>query len=197
MFQSTLPRGERHVPIVDVSGMSSVSIHAPAGGATLNLFFITPIISRFNPRSRGGSDRVLTLAHTYILSFNPRSRGGSDVYQCLGSGFLRKFQSTLPRGERPKSSSIQLGSICFNPRSRGGSDLSELKEEYFVIKFQSTLPRGERRIVSQLFWPIDVSIHAPAGGATTGSLEIAEQNLCFNPRSRGGSDCVLLFYGIL
>ena len=56
-----------------------------------------------------------------------------------------KFQSTLPRGERHKASEL------LNARA----------------EFQSTLPRGERlkrkfkRVIV-----INVSIHAPAWGAT-------------------------------
>ncbi|KAF1079585.1 MAG: hypothetical protein GQF41_4143 [Candidatus Rifleibacterium amylolyticum] len=75
-FQSTRPRGARHgyrrlVP------PATVSIHAPAGGAT-------DIVSRpkkdlcFNPRARGGRDLAVTFL-TLVLS----------------------FQSTRPRGARP------------------------------------------------------------------------------------------------
>ena len=55
--------------------------------------------------------------------------------------------------------------------------------------FQSTLPRGERRPM-----PFDpaihpqVSIHAPARGATRHHNLQSLQYLCFNPRSRAGSD---------
>ena len=35
-----------------------ISIHAPAGGATLQGMSITAIAEHFNPRSRGGSDNT-------------------------------------------------------------------------------------------------------------------------------------------
>ena len=63
--------------------------------------------------------------------------------------------------------SLPSGTIDFNPRSREGSD-----EEYKMLvgvsqKFQSTLPRRERQKVytfkQRMF---DISIHAPAKGAT-------------------------------
>ena len=57
-----------------------------------------------------------------------------------------RFQSTLPRGERP---------ILFL-----GSDPA--------WRFQSTLPRGERRSLSgKEFSKYTISIHAPARGATS------------------------------
>ena len=56
----------------------------------------------------------------------------------------------------------------FNPRSREGSDgkLSSIKNT--VSEFQSTLPRGERLIGGDGRVGYDeISIHAPARGATT------------------------------
>ena len=56
----------------------------------------------------------------------------------------RRFQSTLPRGERP---------------------LSTL-QDVVNFAFQSTLPRGERLSDISVGLQIDISIHAPARGAT-------------------------------
>ncbi len=79
----------------------------------------------------------------------------------------RSFQSTLPRGERPKAEACVLEEILrfnprsrggsdvavryrpapqvgFNPRSRGGSDNGEQPRKALSDLFQSTLPRGER-----------------------------------------------------
>ena len=78
-FQSTPPRGERPGRRVRSRHVSSVSIHAPAWGAT--------------PRNKAG--------RSCAVSFNPRPRVGSDTQ---GTGVLPthggKFQSTPPRGER-------------------------------------------------------------------------------------------------
>ena len=78
--------------------------------------------------------------------FNPRSREGSDdiLYevQIIGSVV---FQSTLPRGERLVASSVVSTRLAF----------------------QSTLPRGERHHGWGTATPnIQISIHAPARGAT-------------------------------
>ena len=80
----------------------------------------------------------------------------------------------------------------FNPRSREGSD--RCRSWWFERKeqFQSTLPRRERRRKpKQGTNHVNISIHAPAKGATIygkwGRVDLAD----FNPRSREGSDCPL------
>ena len=80
LFQSTLPRGERLILILILYPIVTISIHAPARGATHH------VIYDFH-------------RHTY---FNPRSREGSDRYTCTGKVCVLSFQSTLPRGERLK-----------------------------------------------------------------------------------------------
>ena len=78
-FQSTLPRGERTIAAGPRHQPEWVSIHAPAGGATGFCGTRGRVITSFNPRSRGGSDRQRTTRMPIrILA----------------------FQSTLPRGER-------------------------------------------------------------------------------------------------
>ena len=100
--------------------------------------------------------------------FNPRSRAGSDRKQLLDGGELLRFQSTLPRGERPPTSRRKRGMFgfqstlprgerpdtieasfqnlsSFNPRSRAGSDDLTKIHLVFTGWFQSTLPRGERQ----------------------------------------------------
>jgi len=59
--------------------------------------------------------------------------------------------------------------ISFNPRSRGGSDTQTESPARPAKPFQSTLPRGERHSSIRVSHPrMVVSIHAPAGGATSG-----------------------------
>ena len=101
------------------------------------------------------------------------------------------FQSTLPHGERREAVMTANAAIAM---------------------FQSTLPHGERRFRSiRLCTFPDVSIHAPARGATTPlkptisttaavsihapargatpkQFPFCLHYLCFNPRSRTGSD---------
>jgi len=120
-FQSTLPRGERHLP-----------------------FFIIPPVHSFNPRSRAGSDISPSSSfHLSIVSIHAPARGATATRnrearptrfqstlprgerqitdQTVKAG--KMFQSTLPRGERHKACFAAASDKCFNPRSRAGSDL--------------------------------------------------------------------------
>ena len=58
--------------------VSTISIHAPAKGATHFLGQQSVEKIDFNPRSREGSDVVDPLVICYFVHFNPRSREGSD-----------------------------------------------------------------------------------------------------------------------
>ena len=152
---------------------SSISIHAPARGATWMALSTGHGSSNFNPRSREGSDHAISAISQTIPYFNPRSREGSDKSWKTGQRGLNRisihapargatekrphrfdrlrisihapargatlplkmlrhsfrFQSTLPRGERP----------------------DELLIMDFIEQFQSTLPRGERHCCNSLF----------------------------------------------
>ena len=152
---------------VSVTVVTPISIHAPARGATGNLRSTGDSGKHFNPRSREGSDRHQSVEADLYAHFNPRSREGSDDDGRHISNLQRKFQSTLPRGERRrlrlrehgrKSISIHapargatfchllalLNTRNFNPRSREGSDGPSDVTLLTVPVFQSTLPRGER-----------------------------------------------------
>ena len=146
----------------------AISIHAPAWGATA-----------------ARADQ-----HKRPCHFNPRSRVGSDRGSGSTGRFSTKFQSTLPRGERQTTitmdsltrlisihapawgattrSSLRPNDIVnFNPRSRVGSDMGAKFAKFEPIGFQSTLPRGERHAVHRYASSvIHISIHAPAWGAT-------------------------------
>ncbi len=78
-----------------------------------------------------------------------------------------RFQSTRPRGARRPVH----------------------KRKHLSTTFQSTRPRGARRIVnSRRTKGWNVSIHAPAGGATPTVFCLFRRSPCFNPRARGGRD---------
>ena len=102
----------------------------------------------FNSRSREGSDRLHASTRGPDIRFNSRSREGSDFASGRTSDCLMQFQFTLPRGERPKRSTLTLKVLVvsihapargatsivqlsqsstagFNSRSREGSDLCD------------------------------------------------------------------------
>ena len=121
IFQSTLPREERHIA-----------------------FRCFPFTYYFNPRSHERSDNVyLNDNHAFIISIHAPTRGATIQYAkapyqpgisihaptrgatSLSSAiyYVLRFQSTLPREERHTSFAYsKLGSVNFNPRSHERSD---------------------------------------------------------------------------
>ena len=98
VFQSTLPRRERH----------EVSDH---------IVFCPD----FNPRSREGSDFASrSHKHPRQISIHAPAKGATMMSWCWGKAI--RFQSTLPRRERLVTVICCLTSGYFNPRSREGSD---------------------------------------------------------------------------
>ena len=123
--------------------MQRVSIHAPARGATHRGRDHGDHELRFNPRSRAGSDEATVLVGVgEEVSIHAPARGATTTSQ--HRKHRNRFQSTLPRGERPSEEALSI---------RG-------------ITFQSTLPRGERLTLGNDMEVAYVSIHAPARGAT-------------------------------
>ena len=188
MFQSTLPRGERRYERRENCDAWRVSIHAPTRGATLSAFISYSHwqVSIHAP-TRGATeangrtswiDRVsihaptrgaTTTAHSRMdpAGFNPRSHAGSDCRVARNDKTAKKFQSTLPRGERLILFITPLLPYSgFNPRSHAGSDRSTLR----------------RRMASSSFNP-----RSHAGSDVGNSPNIAHQS-SFNPRSHAGSD---------
>ncbi len=147
------------------AGAAGVSIHAPARGATVLMLsmqvekqFLSTLPRGERPRGRVG---VVELPR---VSIHAPARGATSQWcaRCIH----REFLSTLPRGERRRALSERPLSTRFYPRSREGSDSCGARED-------------ERR---------EVSIHAPARGATRRRRSIVTARRCFYPRSREGSD---------
>ena len=143
MFQFTRPRGAR--PWRTVSSRStSVSIHAPTGGAT-GLPRRRRRPARFNSRAHGGRDSIARYhaAHPDAFQFT-RPRGARPFVVCETRGF-GWFQFTRPRGaRRPRPT---------NPKPKR--------------KVSIHAPTGgatDKVILAAR--PAMVSIHAPTGGAT-------------------------------
>ena len=122
----------------------------------------------FNLCSREGSDeREVRAGKDIIISIHAPARGATGLLQVTKRNAI-KFQSTLPRGERPTIRSHFLSFRChFNPRSREGSDQMQ----------------AQKRAILQR-----ISIHAPARGATVAGYAKMLTEEDFNPRSREGSD---------
>ena len=98
----------------------------------------------FNPRSHERSD-LYHLHHLHLqqISIHAPTRGATQQKHTIY--FSDKFQSTLPREERP---------LCLIIIS-------------FIRAFQSTLPREERLYTFDQYLDLfTISIHAPTRGAT-------------------------------
>ena len=121
LFQSTLPHGERPMRMrmavsfmrfnprshmgSDVGRLSiypfipRVSTHAPAWGATVQTGRLLANQGCFNPRSRMGSDgKIVQSWHIVDVSTHAPAWGATKAFPFLIT--LRKFQPTLPHGER-------------------------------------------------------------------------------------------------
>ena len=165
-----------------------VSIRAPARGATNHMGAFTPA-GLFQSAPPHGERLSAVHISTVEDGFNPRPRTGSD----LGPHSLMGV------------------STCFNPRPRTGSDNSRVQVTACIMCFNPRPRTGSDRPASRADVRDEVSIRAPARGATRdlrGNVRcIRFQSApphgerrartdaetawpCFNPRPRTGSDSV-------
>ena len=129
----------------------SVSIHAPARGATYWIkcqepFFIVSI----HAPARGATKMQAEEQEAKRVSIHAPARGATIILSQYAE--INQFQSTPPRGVRH---GIEYGATTgygFNPRPRAGCDLQSGRLKSFKI----------------------VSIHAPARGATFTSDSIMD-----------------------
>ncbi len=85
---------------------NTISIHAPAKGATIGQQFYFKCFTYFNPRSREGSDaRNELLRMFYNISIHAPAKGATTVHIHFVQN-QNLFQSTLPRRERQICKSI-------------------------------------------------------------------------------------------
>ena len=138
----------------------------------------------------------IKVAHAFANRFNPRTREGCDAPGLQLSDHFKSFQSTHPRGVRPRNATAtgrnrwfqsthprgvrHFSNIKdkhqrrrFNPRTREGCDNDHNKNILHLSRFQSTHPRGVRQIKRRkVFYLSNVSIHAPARGATNNCIKL-------------------------
>ena len=167
LFQSTHPRGVRHsVKRIDNGAFRFQSTH-PRGVRLGRHQSRLCGIWYFNPRTREGCDKTKCSKHGKPSNFNPRTREGCDK---LYFGFYDTHKH-------------------FNPRTREGCDSIRIMHAIFGTLFQSTHPRGVRLIGDFRDMPFDdISIHAPARGATCTRRCLRGSTNHFNPRTREGCD---------
>ena len=168
-----------------------VSIHAPAWGATLAESEAGLPLWGFNPRTRVGCDRDPDRPGAHSPRFNPRTRVGCDAVFSLPCKRLVEVSihapawgATTKRHPMARCGCVSIhapawgatrarerginGAWCFNPRTRVGCDALCVLTVIVASSFQSTHPRGVRHAaaINQANYEHQVSIHAPAWGAT-------------------------------
>ena len=126
--------------------MREVSIHAPARGATRSALHSTlygPVSIHAPARgaTSGGNATV-----PFVFGFNPRAREGRDASSLAARISLNSFNPRAREGRDRHVRTMKPTSSSFNPRAREGRDF-----------FYAYGP-GQ---------PGQVSIHAPARGATS------------------------------
>ncbi len=189
-----------------------ISIHAPAEGATEIAQFQSekPFISIHAPAEGATFSYTPRLATN--CNFNPRSRGGSDQAAMYLDRLVLTFQSTLPRRERLMGSDISEKQIKISIHAPAEGATVTCFPRRFTIGISIHAPaEGATYIIVHHKEEMMISIHAPADGATRkrpsvclfqtfqSTLPRRERllqpdtstvHLHFNPRSRGGSDCL-------
>ncbi len=169
-FQSTHPRGVRRKSPQNHRASSTVSIHAPAWGATPRTLALCRFDSEVSIHAPAWGATVDEWYLRFGLQVSIHAPAWGATY--VGNGYplgQAMFQSTHPRGVRRGPSHGRIVAFpSFNPRTRVGCD----------PKFSTTLRRPVRRFNPRtrvgcdirLFDPdhvsAEVSIHAPAWGAT-------------------------------
>ena len=123
-------------------------------------------VSNFNPRSREGSDKILSFYRLAFDDFNPRSREGSDTERSS-----TPFVSVISIHAPAKGATFCLFNHCkflsisIHAPAKGATLVCAIVTCFAL--FQSTLPRRERHSQdNNPLRPEEISIHAPAKGAT-------------------------------
>ena len=144
MFQSTLPRRERQLVLIEQL-----------------------ILSSFNPRSREGSDKNSRVSSTTALvSIHAPAKGATNFCDCKRAGWQVSIHAPA-KGATVWSIIIRSYRIMFQSTLPRRERLKLISREWKRWQFQSTLPRRERHDkLIQVNILTNVSIHAPAKGAT-------------------------------
>ena len=211
-FRSAPPRGGRRVlPRLRPSRRAGFDPRPRVGGDAASP---VPTCSTrsFDPRPRVGGDKRCCRGGGGSSGFDPRPRVGGDLLEGERMRDVAQFRSAPPRGGRPAVPLRFHGSTnSFDPRPRVGGDPSWsnglgphclfrsapprggrrlLKREWQRNRqFRSAPPRGGRRGQPAALRPgEEVSIRAPAWGATLAGSPRLHGKRGFDPRPRVGGD---------
>ena len=143
-FQFTRPRGARRADVRYWRARRTVSIHAPARGATKEGAKppLHPVVSIHAP-ARGATKSTPVCVHADRFQFT-RPRGARPILAFIGI-FNEEFQFTRPRGARPAPSATDLALVLvsIHAPARGATPLV-VHKIVRTERFQFTRPRGAR-----------------------------------------------------
>ena len=144
LFQSTLPHGERQFN--DSYGVRRIEFQSTLPhGERRQTLSIPLIIVSFQSTLPHGERRPLSTAFVFSPTyFNPRSRMGNDLAHSVAHD----------------------NHLHFNPRSRMGSDECTQPDGHDVTYFNPRSRMGSDRAALYVRSLNQISIHAPAWGAT-------------------------------
>src|SRR5690606_34355151 len=144
VFQPTLPRGERQAVVIYNAQWRAVSTHAPARGATRRLAPRTAAGEVSTHAPARGATSIESAGRDGSRRFQPTLPRGERRPSRSASERLLVFQPTLPRGERPeRTDEVGVRSVVSTHAPARGATQTE-RAKLWIQKFQPTLPRGER-----------------------------------------------------
>ena len=187
-FQFTRPRGARRALSVR-RRWPSVSIHAPARGATQGQGARVHGEAGFNSRAREGRDRDNPWFPDVLrVSIHAPARGATA---CSGeSGITSGFQFTRPRGARPRCAKRHHAgyAVSIHAPARGATPVASGSKRAGLL-FQFTRPRGARRPAPPwLSCTPRFNSRAREGRDQRRGRHRLPAQLCFNSRAREGRD---------
>ncbi len=196
-FQSTRPHGARPGHRTPAACAATVSIHAPAWGATCRqVFYMRKLSVSIHAPAWGATGWRGRVGEEHQVSIHAPAWGAT--VRPMSVWLPPLFQSTRPHGARrggllrrvdrgkvsihapawgATGAGAEAGAIHhrFQSTRPHGARLPLNSEALAALKFQSTRPHGARLCVFRgMSGPRDVSIHAPAWGATDNRGEYAE-----------------------
>ncbi len=187
-FQSTPPHGGRHTRRYSRAWTMKFQSTPPHGGRPGEEICQFASLG-FNPRPRMGGDVHIRIDQRALCRVSIHAPAWGATTDTVRGAKPWEFQSTPPHGGRRAFQLALPGHTRFQSTPPHGGRLSMFLLKFIPTAFQSTPPHGGRQNldqqVSSLF---QVSIHAPAWGATYEALCQKKRLASFNPRPRMGGD---------
>ena len=143
----------------------------------------------FNPRPRMGGDIRPSSTFWVLICFNPRPRMGGDSSRVKACSMVRLFQSAPPHGGRLAKRSAKMRTAKFQSAPPHGGRRELPDNSVVVIDVSIRAPAwGATPQAALVGHQLVVSIRAPAWGATRRRTKPSATTGSFNPRPRMGGD---------